>query len=1032
MNLPLRPEVEQAFFAALEVPVAEQSAFLAREYAANPELCAEVESLLRDCRAAGELMEPGPGDASRLIRAAAARTPLSPPSSIGRYRIIRLLGEGGMGAVYEAEQDQPRRTVALKVIKAGLGGPELLRRFEHEFQALGRLQHPGIAQIYDAGSADSGCGLQPYFAMEFIRGASLLRYAEVRQLKPRGRLELMAKICEAVHHAHQRGIIHRDLKPGNILVDETGQPKILDFGVARLTDSDALATRETDVGRLVGTLAYMSPEQVLADPLELDTRSDVYALGVVLFELLAGRLPYQVSRNLHEAVQTIREEDPTRLSSVSRSYRGDIETIVAKALEKDKARRYSSAADLAADIHRYLRDEPIIARPPSAAYQARKFARRHTALVAGVGAVFVVLTAGIIVSMWEAALARDAAQAALHERDRAAAAEQAATRDRDRALSAERNATSERNRAIAAETQAVRDRNRAVAEKERADTESATAKAINDFLQHDLLAQASASVQARPDTKPDPDLKVRTALDRAAQQITGRFDREPLVEASIRQTIGGTYRDLGLFPEAQRQMDRALELRQRVLGGDHQETLNTMRSLADLYQVQGKYPQAEALYAKVLESQRRARGEEHPDTLNTMNSLALLYVNQGKYAQAEPLSTRVVEARRRVMGDENPETLSSMTNLAMLYDDRGKYGQAEPLLIKIIDVERHVLGEEHPDRLNGMNNLGMVYVNQGKFAQAEPLFTKVLEVRRRVLGDEHPNTLTSMNNLALLYVKQNKYEKAEPFFTSVFAVQRRLLGEDHHLTMISMNNLGVLYRNQGKYAQAEPLLTKVVEIERRVLGEEHPDSLSGMNNLARLYLNQGRHTEAQPLFTKILEVRRRVLGEEHPSTLLSMYNLAALYESQDEPAKAEALYSKVLAVRHRVLGPEHPDTIVVLASLGRLRMAERKYAEAEALLREALAGQEKKDASGWQRYDIQSMLGATLAAQGKFADAEPLLAAGYQGLTERKSTIPFENRSATEQAGERVVRLYQDWSKPEIAAEWRERTHRAKEAGRLP
>ena len=246
------------------------------------------------------------------------------PSTIGSYRILRLLGEGGMGIVYEAEQEHPRRTVALKVIRSGLADAKLVRRFEQESLVLGRLQHPGIAQIYEAGTADTGFGPQPYFAMEYVQGESLLQYAKTHQLGIRQRLEVMGRICEAVHHAHQRGIIHRDLKPGNILVDETGQPKILDFGVARATDSDARASRQTDLGQLVGTLAYMSPEQVLAESPELDTRSDVYSLGVVMYELLSGQLPYRVSPRLHEAVRTIREEEPRALSTLDRSYRGDI------------------------------------------------------------------------------------------------------------------------------------------------------------------------------------------------------------------------------------------------------------------------------------------------------------------------------------------------------------------------------------------------------------------------------------------------------------------------------------------------------------------------------------------------------------------------------------------------------------------------------------------------------------------------------------------------------------------------------------
>jgi tetratricopeptide (TPR) repeat protein len=819
-----------------------------------------------------------------------------PHRLLGSYRILRLLGEGGMGAVYEAEQEHPRRVVALKVIKPGLASPELLRRFELESRALGRLHHPGIAQIYEAGTADTGFGPQPYFAMEFIQGQSLRDCADPLRWNTRQRLEVMVKICDAVQHAHQRGLIHRDLKPGNILVDETGQPKILDFGVARATDSDAQATRQTDLGQLVGTLAYMSPEQVLGDPLELDARSDVYALGVILYELLAGRLPYRISPQLHEAVETIRQEDPQPLSSVSRAYRGDVETIVAKALEKDKARRYASAADLAGDIRRYLEDQPIVARPPSASYQVRKFARRHKAFVAGTAAVFVVLVGGIAASTWQAA-------------------------------------------------RATLERNRAVAEKQRADTEAATAKAVNEFLQNDLLAQAGASAQAGPGTKPDPDLKVRTALDRAAARIAGKFDRQPLVEASIRRTIGNTYMDLGLFPEAQRQWERTLELQRRVLGEKHPETLQSMNQLALLYLRQGSYEQAEPLFTKVLEAQRSALGEEHVDTMDTMNNLAVLYRYQGRYAPAEALSTKVLEVSRRVLGEEHIGTLDTMNNLALLYLAEGKYAQAEPLFFKVVETGRHAQGEEHPDTLVSMNNLALVYLYEGKFAQAEPLFLKTLDARRRVLGGQHPNTLRAMNNLALLY----------------------------------------LY--QGKYAQAEPLFHKLLEVQRSVMGEENPDTLTHTNNLALLYEHQGRI------------------------------------------AQAASLYTKVLGSRRRVLGPDHPATLTTLAWLGRVRLRQRHYVEAESLLREALNGQEKKYPDAWQRFNDQSMLGASLAGQERFGEAEPLLQSGYQGLVQQKDTIPWESRSAVDEAGEKIVQLYRNWAKPEKAAEWKEKVHLSLAAG---
>ena len=414
------------------------------------------------------------------------------PDRIGRYRLLRLLGEGGMGVVYEAEQDSPRRTVALKVIRAGYTTGEMLRRFENEAQALGRLQHPGIGQIYEAGMASTPFGRQPYFAMELVHGESLLAYCDRRSLPVRQRLELMANICDAVQHAHQHALIHRDLKPANILVDESGQPHILDFGVARLTDSDAHATRQTDIGQLVGTLAYMSPEQVLGDPAEIDTRSDVYALGIILYELLAGRRPYAIGHHLPEAVRAIREHEPTALRVVNRVYRGDLDTIVGKTLEKDKTHRYASAAELATDLRRHLRDEPITARPPRASYVLQKFARRNKALVVGVAAVFVVLVLGIVTSTWQAVHARRA--------------------------------------------------------EAKARQQTAIAQAVNEFLQNDLLAQASATRQSGSNGRPDPDLKVRTALDRAAARIEGKFDRQPEVEAAIRKTMGNTYADLAQYP----------------------------------------------------------------------------------------------------------------------------------------------------------------------------------------------------------------------------------------------------------------------------------------------------------------------------------------------------------------------------------------------------------------------------------------------------------------------------------------------------
>lgn len=900
----------------------DRNTFLREMCGEDEELRLEVESLLQHDASSDGVLERVAELARFPEYVAAAMSPdTSLPAAIGRYRILGLIGEGGMGTVYEAEQEQPRRIVALKVIKLGLTHSELLHRFEQESQALGRLQHPGIAQIYEAGAADAGFGPQPFFAMEFIRGLPLLEYAKAHNLNTRRRLELMANICDAVQHAHGRGIIHRDLKPSNILVDEAGHPKILDFGVARITDGDARTSGRTELGELVGTLAYMSPEQVLADPLEVDARSDVYTLGILLYELLAARLPYEVHRGLHEAARIIREQEPASLSGVNRAYRGDLETIVKKALEKEKSRRYASAADLAADLRRYVANEPILARPPSAAYQIRKLATRHKGVVGTILAVFSILIAGIVISS--------------HEAIRASRAEKSALEERDRATAAEQNANVERDRALRAEAQSQEERNRALDETTRADTEAETANAVTDFLQNDLLAQASSRTQATPNTQPDPNLSVRAAVDRAATRVAGKFDAQPAVEAAIRQTIGSTYRDLSLFAEAEVQLERALELR------------------------------------------RRALGPEHPETLNTMQELGLVYGQRGKYAAADSMLMKVLEARRRAGGSEDIKTIGVLNDLASAINVQGDYARAEAILTKVLEAERRLQGDEHPDTLAVMNNLAVDYQNLGKYPKAEELYTKLVEIKRRVMGAQHPSTLLTMNSLAVLYRQQGKYPQAETLLREVLEARRTTEGEQHLDTFASMNSLALLYQAERKYDQAESLLTQALDGMLRLLGEEHPDTLRIMSNLAEIHGRQGKIEAAEPMFKRALELRRRVLG------------------------------------------PTHPNTTISLALLGRFHLDQRRYAAAEPLFREALTNYEKTSPENWRRYQTESLLGATLSGLARYADAESLLLAGYQGLLKQQNTIPFENQSEIAEVHGWIAELYRSWNKPELAAKWR-------------
>ena len=838
-------EIDNLLQSALERATGEREEFLRKACAGDEELEREVRSLLAARKEAGSfLLKPAIDVAAQALAGSGTgdggNENQIPPAKIGRYRVLRLLGEGGMGVVYEAVQENPHRTVALKVVKPGLES-SLLRRFEHESQALARLQHPGIAQIYEAGVADAGFGAQPYFAMEFIRGQTLREYSTAYTL--RQRLALMVKICQAVEHAHRRGLIHRDLKPSNILVDESGQPKILDFGVARVADSEAQVTRQTDVGQLVGTLEYMSPEQVLADPMEIDTRTDVYALGVILYEMLAGRRPYKLSRQFYEAVRTIRERDPAPLSSISRDYRGDIETIVAKALEKDKGRRYGSAAALAADIERYLADEPITARPPSTTYQLRKFARRHKAVVAGVAAVFVVLAAGIVASTWQAARAT-------RERDRAAAAERTANSERDRALTAERTAST-------VQGQAIVERNRAVAEKQRADSEAATAKAVNDFLRNDLLAQAGTRAQSGTSAKLDPNITVRTALDRAAERIAGKFDSKPLVEASIRQTMAEAYWDLGRYTEAVTQAGRATELRRRFLGEKNRDTLESMSWVAGTLTNLGKYAEAEPIAVKVLDIRRSIFGENDADTLASMETLGNIYMLMGQYTQAATLLSQAADGRRRTSGEGDRIRLTTLNNLAVVYYKQGDQVHTLAILSELVEADRRTLGGEDPSTLMAMNNLAILYRNQGNYAKAEETMTRVLDVRRRVLGDGHPDTLLSLSTLAALYASQEKYALAEPLYLKTLQGRKRVRGEDNDETLGTMIELADLYRNTSRYSDAEQLYDNALAISRRVLGADHPITAAALASLGWMRVRQQRYSDATPLLREALAIREK-------------------------------------------------------------------------------------------------------------------------------------------------------------------------------
>jgi len=832
------PDVRSIFLDALEKPTdSERTAYLDQACAGDAAVRAKVEALLRAHDQAGGFLQPPDCLADPMLGTSALTE--QPGTLIGRYKLLERIGEGGMAVVYMAEQQEPiRRKVALKIIKLGMDTRQVIARFEAERQALAMMNHPNIAKVFDAGTTETG---RPYFVMELVQGVSITEYCDEDNLSTKDRLALFIQVCHAVQHAHQKGIIHRDIKPSNVMItqrDGAPVPKIIDFGIAKATNQKLTEkTLFTRYAHLIGTPAYMSPEQAELSDLDIDTRSDIYSLGVLLYELLTGTTPFSEEElrkaGYLEMQRVIREQEPakpsTKLSTLGetltgiaqhrgctpdllrRAVRGDLDWIVMKSLEKNRVQRYETANGLAEDIRRHLGDEPVTAGPPSGLHRMKKFMRRHRALVAGAATVMVVLSGGIIASTIFAL---------------------------------------------------------------RAEREAKIAKAVSAFLNEDLLAAVD------PEKAKAPEVTVRYILDAASENLEGKFEGSPLAEASVRQTLGETYRKLGEYKTAESHLARTLQIRQEQLGKEHPETLDSMNNVANVYEAQGRYDEAEQLHSKVLEIRRRLLGEEHPSTLASMNNLARVYCAQGRYGEGEQLHVKTLEIQRRVLGEEHIDTLKSMNNVANVYAERGRNDEAEQLLVTVVETQRRVLGQEHPETLGVMYNLATVYAYQGRHEEAESLFIKMLETQRRVLGEEHPDTLGVMNNLASVYERQGRDEEAEALHAKTLEIRRRVLGEEHPDTLKSMNNLAGLYRDRGLCEEAEQLNLKVLEIRRRVLGEEHPRTLWSMGNLASVYASQDRYEEAEPLLVKVLETQRRVLGEEHPDTLASMHQLALMYAHQ--------------------------------------------------------------------------------------------------------------------------------------------------------
>ena len=777
------------------------------------------------------------------------------PARFGRYRILRIIGEGGMGTVYEARQDQPKRTVALKVIRSAGLPPIRLKRFELESQLLARLQHPGIAQVYDAGTVldEHGRSL-PYFAMELIRGASLRRYADDHKLGTRARLDLIARVCDAVGHAHQRGVIHRDLKPANILVDETGQPRVLDFGVARATDADDRPTTlQTDMGQLLGTLPYMSPEQAGGDPDAIDTRSDIYSLGVVAYELLAGRLPYKVDRAaVPEAVRVIQQDEPTPLSTIDRSLRGDVETIVLKALEKDRARRYDSAEAFAADIRRYLNHEPIAARRASARYRAWKFAQRHKIVVGAIVAVVLALSVGLVIALREAAVARQ-------ERDRAATV--AAFMD-------EMLQGVGPDVALGRDTALLRSMMDAAAARiEKGELKDAPAAELTlRGTIGDVYRQLALYPEATRMLKPAPEIaRVLSPGDSVAA-------------ASALDDLGTLAMDEDRFEDAERDLRAALEMRKRLAPQGDLDVADSLGSVANVLANRGKDKEAEPLSREALALYRRLTKGDSVSLAVAINDLAQVVEVVGSSGEAEALYRESLAMQKRLHPGDHPETATTLNNLAVLVKNKGNLAEAETIFRETLAMNRRLRPGDHPFVAGGINNLASTLEAMDRRPEAEALYLESLQMRRRLFKGDHTMVAGGLNNYALVLQRQKKFAQAEPLFRESIAMRQRLFKGDHPSLALDLNNLALLLRDTGRLEPAEKLGAEAIAMFVRTSG---PDAwLTGYARQGRgralMMLKRFKEAEAE-----LVEAERVMAGPKTPAGrhATSLATLAEFYET---------------------------------------------------------------------------------------------------------------------------------------------------------
>jgi serine/threonine protein kinase len=854
------------------------------------------------------------------------------PASIGGYRILGLLGQGGMGVVWEAEQQHPRRLVALKVMRQGHYVDDLhARMFHREAEILGRLKHPNIAAIYESGHTEDG---HDFFAMELVRGSTLGEWLAARpQAVTREELELRLRlfrtICEAVSYAHQRGVIHRDLKPSNVVVTDgagsgasAGGPplpgvKILDFGLARLTDVEAVAaSMMTEIGMIKGTLQYMAPEQARGEVEAIDVRTDVYALGVILYELLSGRRPYDLyGAALAEAVRVICEQPPRSLSqswSGTRRLDADVETIVVKALEKDPEQRYGSVAALSDDVDRYLTSQPILARAPSRTYRVRKYVQRHRALVGAAASVFAVLAVASAVS------------SAMYLRAR---------------------------------------------------TEGAKAAQVAAFL-GEMLTGVGPSIARGRDTA-----LLREVLDHTAARVAAELAGQPEVAAGIQQVLGRTYHQLGELDAAEKHATTALATHRAIAPRGSADMAQDLTILGNVQWSRKRLAEAEALFREALAMRRALAPEPDLGTGEAATDLGNVLAESSRFDEAEPLLREGLAIKRRALGAEHDSVAVSLNSLGNLMHYRGSFAEAETLYREALAMHRKVVGEKHPYVAVDLVNIGYLLENKGDLAGAEATIREAIALNRSLYGGDHPQVAAGLSALGNVLRRRGEWAEAEAMYREALAMTTRLHGEGSAPVADALIRLSLVIGERQGEAAAIPLKREALAIHRRTLEPDSVGIASDLANLAYGLTAVGELDEAETLFQEALAIYTARRGELHPDTLLQSNNLARLYFRKGDLDRAEALFRAVLAGRKQVLGEKHDQIAITMGDIGNVLRERGQYREAEALFADAAA--RLAEALGPQHAATLTTRGSharVLCDLGRFAEAEAELRPSREGM----------------------------------------------------